>query len=224
MTSHDINRRLMRLLDEGPDVPAPSARQVKQIQAAIIDNLKPVRPLAPSGVFLLALAGSGGRPSAAWDERLGYAQHRTENRRLCGVGRWRGSAGCLHGWTDDAREQIYRYPSCVACRDSGVRVAIAGLHVSAATGIRFCFEWPDVHEDRLDVLNDHGIPGLDAAAARSRAVSQTNGLRRGWIHRAGWPQCAGNHLPEHERASHPGVALERHLAQFTVGFSGRRRY
>ncbi len=56
MTSHDINRRLMRLLDEGPDVPAPSARQVKQIQAAIIDNLKPVRPLAPSGVFLLALA------------------------------------------------------------------------------------------------------------------------------------------------------------------------
>jgi len=46
----------MRLLDEGPDVPAPSAIQLKKIQAALIDNLKPVRPMAPSGVFLLALA------------------------------------------------------------------------------------------------------------------------------------------------------------------------
>jgi len=52
----DRCRRLMRLLDEGPDVPAPSAGQLKQIQASLIDKLKPVRPLAPSGVFLLALA------------------------------------------------------------------------------------------------------------------------------------------------------------------------
>jgi hypothetical protein len=52
----DRCRRLMRLLDEGPDIPAPSASQLKQIQSAMIDNLKPVRPLAPSGVFLLALA------------------------------------------------------------------------------------------------------------------------------------------------------------------------
>ena len=49
-------RRPMRLLDQGPDVPAPSEGQLKQIQAAMADNLKPVRPLAPSGVFLLALA------------------------------------------------------------------------------------------------------------------------------------------------------------------------
>ena len=49
-------RRPMRLLDQGPDVPAPSEGQLKQIRAAMADNLKPVRPLAPSGVFLLGFA------------------------------------------------------------------------------------------------------------------------------------------------------------------------
>jgi hypothetical protein len=49
-------RRLMRLLDEAPDVPAPSAGRLKQIRITMVEDLKPVRPLAPSRVFLFAFA------------------------------------------------------------------------------------------------------------------------------------------------------------------------
>jgi hypothetical protein len=50
-------RQVMRLLDKGPKIRRPSERQVKLIHASVLNDLKPVRPLAPSGAFLVAFAG-----------------------------------------------------------------------------------------------------------------------------------------------------------------------
>jgi hypothetical protein len=47
-------RRLLRLLGEAGKVPGPSKGQLRLIETRIIGNLKPVRPLAPSWVSLLA--------------------------------------------------------------------------------------------------------------------------------------------------------------------------
>jgi hypothetical protein len=47
---------LVRLLDESGESPAPSESQLKRIQAGILENLKPVRPLPPSRIFLFACA------------------------------------------------------------------------------------------------------------------------------------------------------------------------
>lgn len=47
---------LVRLLQENGKSPGPEESQVKQIQARIIGNLRPVRPLAPARFFLFACA------------------------------------------------------------------------------------------------------------------------------------------------------------------------
>jgi len=47
---------LVRLLEENGKSPGPDAIQVKQIQARIVENLRPVRPLAPARFFLFACA------------------------------------------------------------------------------------------------------------------------------------------------------------------------
>jgi len=52
----DRCRSLVRLLAETGEIPAPSERQLKRIQAGILENLKPVRPLPPSRIFLFAFA------------------------------------------------------------------------------------------------------------------------------------------------------------------------
>jgi len=49
-------RSLMRLVDEAREIPAPSEIQLKRIQSGILKNLKPVRPLPPSRIFLFAFA------------------------------------------------------------------------------------------------------------------------------------------------------------------------
>ena len=49
-------RTLMSLLYSAGKPMAPSETQLKQIQANIVENLKPVRPLAPSRFFLFACA------------------------------------------------------------------------------------------------------------------------------------------------------------------------
>jgi len=49
-------RSLVRLLDETREFPAPSESQLKRIQAGILENLKPVRPLPPSRILLFAFA------------------------------------------------------------------------------------------------------------------------------------------------------------------------
>jgi hypothetical protein len=47
---------LVRLLDENRETPSPSHKQLKRIQAAVIENISPVRPLPPSRIFLFAFA------------------------------------------------------------------------------------------------------------------------------------------------------------------------
>lgn len=47
---------LMRLLDEGPEILHPSDSGLKAIRASVLQDLKPVRPLAPSGILLAAFA------------------------------------------------------------------------------------------------------------------------------------------------------------------------
>src|SRR5260370_29835470 len=47
---------LMRVVHERGQSAAPPENQVNRIQARIIENLKPVRPLAPSRFFLFACA------------------------------------------------------------------------------------------------------------------------------------------------------------------------
>src|SRR5260370_28934041 len=47
---------LVRLLEENGKSPGPDAIQVKQIQARIVENLRPVRPLATARFFLFACA------------------------------------------------------------------------------------------------------------------------------------------------------------------------
>jgi len=49
-------RHVMRVLDKGPEIRRPSERQVKLIHASLLRDLRPVRPLAPPGVFLAAFA------------------------------------------------------------------------------------------------------------------------------------------------------------------------
>lgn len=49
-------RTLVRLLEENGKSPGHEAIQVKQIQARIVENLRPVRPLAPARFFLFACA------------------------------------------------------------------------------------------------------------------------------------------------------------------------
>jgi hypothetical protein len=46
----------MRLLDGGRQPVPPPEAQLKRIQARIVENLKPIRPLAPSRFFLFACA------------------------------------------------------------------------------------------------------------------------------------------------------------------------
>src|SRR5713101_2514846 len=45
-------RDLMLVLDNGPEIPAAPVGHVKLIQASLLRDLRPVRPLAPVGVFL----------------------------------------------------------------------------------------------------------------------------------------------------------------------------
>ena len=47
-------RLLLKALDKGPTSVGPPEVRLRQIQAAIKEDLRPVRPLASSGVFLLA--------------------------------------------------------------------------------------------------------------------------------------------------------------------------
>ena len=47
-------RRLVRLLEEAGEASGPSTGQLRLIETRIIGNLKPVRPLPPSWVFLFA--------------------------------------------------------------------------------------------------------------------------------------------------------------------------
>ena len=47
-------RRLVKALDTGHTSLEPPESRLRQIQAAINEDLMPVRPLASSGVFLLA--------------------------------------------------------------------------------------------------------------------------------------------------------------------------
>src|SRR5262249_24903500 len=54
VTFHDIDGLITSHFENG--LPVTSGSQLEQIHAAIIGNLKPVRPLAPSSFFLLALA------------------------------------------------------------------------------------------------------------------------------------------------------------------------
>src|SRR5258707_1392170 len=49
-------RRLVRVLERHPEASAPSESRLQQIQAAMLRDLKPVRPLAPSRVYLSAFA------------------------------------------------------------------------------------------------------------------------------------------------------------------------
>lgn len=49
-------RRLKHVLDESRETSGPSESQLKRIRAGIVDNLQPVRPLAPSRFFLFACA------------------------------------------------------------------------------------------------------------------------------------------------------------------------
>ena len=49
-------RTLMSVLHEGGECTPPPERQIRRIQASIIENLRPVRPLAPSRFFLFACA------------------------------------------------------------------------------------------------------------------------------------------------------------------------
>jgi hypothetical protein len=49
-------RSLVNLLNEGGEPPTPPENQVQRIQARIAPNLQPVRPLAPSRLFLFACA------------------------------------------------------------------------------------------------------------------------------------------------------------------------
>ena len=46
----------MRLLDEGPEILHPSDSGLKAIRASVLQDLKPVRPLAPAGILLAAFA------------------------------------------------------------------------------------------------------------------------------------------------------------------------
>jgi len=47
---------LVRLFDENREIPSLSHKQLKRIQAALIENIGPVRPLPPSRIFLVAFA------------------------------------------------------------------------------------------------------------------------------------------------------------------------
>jgi hypothetical protein len=47
---------LVRLLDKGPGILQPSDGRLKVIHASVLQDLRPVRPLAPSGIFLVGLA------------------------------------------------------------------------------------------------------------------------------------------------------------------------
>ena len=47
-------RRLVRVLDQRPEGLTPSPGRLKQIQTAMVEDLRPVRPLAPARVFLFA--------------------------------------------------------------------------------------------------------------------------------------------------------------------------
>ena len=47
---------LVRLLGENRETPSPSHKQLKRIQAAVIENISPVRPLPPARIFLFAFA------------------------------------------------------------------------------------------------------------------------------------------------------------------------
>jgi hypothetical protein len=49
-------RGLVRLLDATREIPAPPERELRRIQARLVENLKPVRPLPPSRFFLFAFA------------------------------------------------------------------------------------------------------------------------------------------------------------------------
>jgi hypothetical protein len=49
-------RSLVRLLNATGAIPVPSERQLRLIQAGMVENLKPVRPLPPSRIFLFAFA------------------------------------------------------------------------------------------------------------------------------------------------------------------------
>jgi len=46
--------RLVRALDDNPATPVPSASRLKEIQSVLVRNLKPVRPLLSSYLFVLA--------------------------------------------------------------------------------------------------------------------------------------------------------------------------
>ncbi len=49
-------RVLMRLLDEGPEILHPSESRLEAIHGSVLQDLKPVRPLAPPGILLAAFA------------------------------------------------------------------------------------------------------------------------------------------------------------------------
>jgi hypothetical protein len=49
-------RCLVRLLHETSEIPTPSESHLKRIQKGILENLRPVRPLPPSRIFLFSFA------------------------------------------------------------------------------------------------------------------------------------------------------------------------
>ncbi len=57
MTDREMTDANMDELLRAQTLPALPADRLKQIEAALVADLKPVRPLAPAGVYLTAFAG-----------------------------------------------------------------------------------------------------------------------------------------------------------------------
>ena len=114
---------LVRLLGENRETPSPSHKQLKRIQAAVIENISPVRPLPPARIFLFAFAliflsvvmvGSIRLGVNGW----GSAQNGAEDRDLRYPRCERGGIGPFHGSADGAGKQARCIPHYLADRYS----------------------------------------------------------------------------------------------------------
>ena len=135
-------RRLVKALDTGHTSWEPPESRLRQIEAAIKEDLRPVRPLASSGVFLLAfmlvsLADRGDRLCAARGERLECARHYPEDDYLGRANGQRFSTRRFRSPADGPWRETLDLSSAIAHRNSGGLI-LATSYFGSGTKPRLC--------------------------------------------------------------------------------------
>ena len=220
-------REVMRVLMEGPEIRQPSESGVRLIHGSLLRDLRPVRPLAPSSVFLAGFAISFLAVAVVGSIQLhayGWNVLSVSAKIVVFASLVLGAAALALSMARQMRPGS-KYSVSPNLLPAGVLLLVA----VAMMAVFHSREEKAFFSSGLRCLSSglkYAIPGPVLAWLWLRrgacAISETDGSDRRRVRRTHWRYGAGSPLSQLEPLPHPGLALGRDLTQ-RVGRSGARR-